>query len=92
METHTLPLKLRRRSLGLIEIVLAMAVVAVLMYLLLRINVTQPNIEQRTKDALQEQNIDTSTYITTLESTRQKIKDVERQRAEQLESAETSEE
>ena len=71
---------LLRAGLALLELVVAVAIVAVLALILLNAYVKKPALDAETQGALQEQNIDTTNYKTTLDSVRSKLQNIQKER------------
>ncbi len=76
----------RSRGFGLIEMLIAAAIVVCAVYFLMQTYLKKPLVDAETKKALSEQNIDTSTYKTTVQSVKDKIQDIEKQHADELNS------
>lgn len=68
---------------SLIGILLALTIIALLYFLLLKAHFNKPAVDKQTQGFLSEQNIDSSTYQTTLKDTRRKVKDINRQLRDQ---------
>lgn len=80
--------KNRKGFFTLIGILLAAAIIFILFYILFNSYYKRPALDETTDKTLSEQNIDTSSYSTIVDSTRKQVKDIEGQlldRSRQLE-------
>jgi prepilin-type N-terminal cleavage/methylation domain-containing protein len=73
-----------RAGFTFIEMILALGIVLFLAYTLLNFNFNRPVLDEETKKAVAEQGIDTANYKTTIDSTRSKIQDIQKQRIDGL--------
>ncbi|MBU0710007.1 MAG: hypothetical protein KJ923_03195 [Candidatus Omnitrophica bacterium] len=69
-----------------IGIILALAIVLFLGYIVLNSYLNMPGIDKETKKLISEQGIDTTTYKTVIDTTKETMQGVTRQRMQQLEA------
>ena len=67
-----------------LELVLVLAIILFLCYRLLNMYFKKPSLDKETKKVLTEQGIDTTSYKATLDSTREKVEDITKQRMNTL--------
>lgn len=85
----TKPFWLIDRGFGLIGLILAVAIVCFMVFFVLKTYVHNPVVDERTQKALSEQGIDASSQRAVLDSTREKMRDINKQildREKQLEN------
>ena len=76
-DNHTFTPK--KGFLSLIGLLLSIVIIFVLCYFLLTVYLKGPSTDKATKKSLTEQNIDTTTYQTTLDSTKARIKNINKE-------------
>ncbi|MCX5686449.1 MAG: hypothetical protein NTW09_03195, partial [Candidatus Omnitrophica bacterium] len=71
-----------------IEILLGLVIVSFLFYMMLKLYFKGPQVDKGMSKTLSEQGIDTKNYKTFLDTTRQKLKNIEKQQAARQKEAE----
>lgn len=64
---------------GLIEIVLALAIILFLYYVMTKLHLEKPQIDKDTKKAVSEQGIDTTNYKSLMDSVKKKLRNSQSQ-------------
>jgi hypothetical protein len=71
-----------------LELILAVAAVMFLAFAVFKLYFKQPYINKETQKVISEQDIDTTSYKTTIDSTRSKIEDIQNKHFEELDKIE----
>ena len=81
-------IEVRQPGFALVELILVSMVILFLLYTLVKVHFKEPVVNKETAEVLRQEGINTTSHKSTVESMREKIRQVERQDAQRVDEIE----